>query len=173
MAKVLQSVGLDVQHESRGRDGISQWHSVGKSYNHNKYRKRVHLVREWWKVIRSVAYTFTTGAMKHIYYNKVIPDKEVNLHNAMRYWHKWNKMAESQTDIRIRVEDEVNSPVLWEYLGIEWKPGTVSAMPRDINTRVGRYQSISKAEIIQMMVDTDAELYDKIVALAKEYGYEA
>lgn len=173
MSEVFKALGYDVPHERRGgRDGISQWHYVGKQTNCNKFQKRVHIVREYWKVIRSVAYTFAKTSMKYISRNTSIKDNEVNMHNSMLYWYEWNKLAEKRTDIRVRVEDEVNLPALWQFLGLEYKPDVIASVPTNTNTRDGIYKTVTKDEILQMMVDTDKELYDNIRKLAVEYGYE-
>ena len=94
----------------------------------------------------------------------------------MIYWYEWNKLAEMCTEVRVRVEHDVNSPSLWEYLNLEWKPEAIAGIPTDTNTKLhnsnGAYLEIGKDEFTKMMVDTDAELYGKIMTLAEKYGYE-
>ncbi len=176
ISHVLQKNGLDIGHESMGRDGISSWVMAimtdepawGPIPSEVQFEHIFHQVRDPLKVISSVYISEPQISWDYIIKN--IP--EINLEDSKaektaKYWYYWNLRADERAEWTYRVEalDEV-----WEEmearLGLSLDRSSMNQVPKNYNTRESHpftWASLREA----LTPDT----YMKVRTLAQFYGY--
>jgi hypothetical protein len=160
IAKIFQSIGLDIKHEKMGVNGTSDWHLTTGSLDGKA--TILHQVRHPLKAIASM-FTAPLSTWKSI--NKYIPLTLKNiLVDGMRYWYFWNLIAESKACYTYRIENLKNE---WDKLcgliGIdEISYGSVS-----VSTNSRMHGSITWED----MEKADAMLSTMIRRLSVKYGY--
>ncbi len=184
---LLEAAGLKVGGEHWGRPGyaegrppvagiVSWFHAVLLP---DEIGPVVHQVRHPLDVIPS-AQTLTNGAFRLMFQHTSAPKQwypmlrlrrlfkgittRNALHWAMHTWLHWNEMLDSDDRVvlRYRVEEiEHNWSAIMDAIGIE-APPFPRDVPHNVNTRKSQYADKRM----------DPELTNRIVAKAKEYGYE-
>lgn len=170
-AKLLQAMKKDVGHEILGKYGLAcwwvtppNWHDYPRPSTFWGDKKDltpediahlniVHQVRNPVDVIASCQ-TFVTATWEYIANFIKIDMGRSEIYRGMQYWIEWNKLAEMETDCKIRVEDLTEA-------------GEKHKIPADVNTRKHRYDPITYHNLIQ----EDNSLAAAIRALANDYGY--
>ena len=108
-AKLLQSWGLDVQHEKMGKDGTSNW--TAATHDNDKWHTIIYCVRNPKETIASVAYTediHEPSLNYRIKWGKYkITDNKIS--NAIKSIVAWDKLiAKLNPHIVFRIEDGAN-----------------------------------------------------------------
>jgi hypothetical protein len=140
---VLRRLGLDVQHERLGRDGIAAWtmavEAPDRPYGPPSaaacFEHVFHQVRHPLDVIRSVA-TFGPDSWSFVYAHTPCRPDEPLLVRGARYWLHWTTHADRAATWRYRVEalPDVLSE-LCSTLGVPYRPTVLARVPTDVNTR--------------------------------------
>ena len=170
---VLRELGLDVGHESLGRDGIVSSIFAVRADKYPPYHCSVrpefdvvlHQVRNPLDTIASletsldVSWDFTcpiTGVDR----NAPI------LQRSAEHWYHWNLICEEISDWRYRIEDLPSVWSTWcDYVGLRGaKYETVAHISHKTNAR--RHRRITWDDI-----KAATPLYAEIRRLAKRYGY--
>lgn len=121
-AKLLQSWGLDVQHEKMGEDGTSDWSLVTRiqslwqkvEYDDFKWNNVIYCVRDPRESIASIAYTEQMTLPFRKNFNRRIKNENL-ISSAIVSILEWDKMIASlNPSITYRIEDE--SEKLFKYL---------------------------------------------------------
>lgn len=180
IAKVLQLHGLDVVHEGDASFGIVAWPMTvdtdqspwrGPGANCYYFRHIFHQVRHPLKTIASVMSTEPPNSWNFIC--KAVPEINMNhpsLIRAAEYWYYWNLMAESKAELTYRVEDAAAAfPELSRILGCTLDTAFLNQVPSDAGTRKPKPQNLTWLDLRKTLND---DLYDKIICLAKRYGYD-
>lgn len=188
-AKILLENGLEVGHEIDGKAGIVSWlmatdtdkgFSDKPGANDYHFQHVFHQVRHPLQTISSVN-TFSESNWKFIRAN--IPEisvKDPKLVRAAKFWYYWNLMAEKKAEMTYRVEDIEN--VLDEIslrLGVKLDKEVLKKVPKNIHTRRYFFKRLlhsrryyyKKYTWADLKKALDPDLYDKIVELARRYGY--
>ena len=121
-AKLLQSWGLDVQHEKMGEDGTSDWSLVTRiqslwqkvEYSDFIWNNVIYCVRDPRESIPSIAYTEQMTLSFRKSFNRRIGSENI-ISSAIVSILEWDKMIDSlNPSITYRIEDE--SEKLFKYL---------------------------------------------------------
>ena len=184
ISQVLQKCGIDVLHEKMGSLGTVNWimavpadytpaaydftHCCVPGLNQYKFKHIFHQVRDPLKSISSLAVDMTSTWNFIGGYIQEVDVAHPTLINAARYWYYWNLHAEKIAEWTYRIEDIDN---LWgEFCKrIEFKldKNNLKRVPRNTNT--GRVtKRITWVDLKRIL---EPELYQKIVKMAKRYGY--
>ena len=171
MAKVLQSAGLDVGHETLGTDGVvsSIWAVADDWYpSYHQQRKRpafdvvLHQVREPLATIGSLT-TAQPGSWRwNARHVPIRVGEDSVLQMAAKYWYWWNLIAGAGAQYRYRIED----------LAQEWQPiqqvlGFQGALDRSLSRRTNSrpHKRVTWDEVERAVPDLP------IRELAEDYGY--
>lgn len=193
IAKLLRSVGLDVGHESFGRDGVVSWYwaaylrkqkgldrlycrpplngmpllsgTTTLSGGLPSFETVLHQVRD---PIRSIP-SFLTAyepAWKWVYANTEISPSDPPVKRCCEVWLHWNRMAEGISSWTYRVESLES---VWSEfsrrVGIQAPYDSVKRISHSTNSRP--HPDISWDEIRKL-----TPLWKEIEELAVRYGYQ-
>jgi hypothetical protein len=140
---VLKRLGLDVQHERMGHDGIASWCMAvdtarspwGVPRSAYDFAHVLHQVRHPLATISSCT-TFKDESWRFICEQVECSADDSVLLRAAKYWLLWNERAEEGATWRLRVEDlPLVFPELCERLGVDVDPSVLDCVPTDVNTR--------------------------------------
>lgn len=172
-------MGLDVPHESVGRDGAASWkHVVSGSFERIGKRRPpatidgegfaviLHQVRHPLKVIASMQ-TFGISTWTFMAQHIELDPKAPKAVKAMQAWVGWNRLIETKAKWRFQIEAlDAVFPEFCRRVGVAPQPlPEVPPEARDSRTR--RYRPLDWRDL----VDADAGLAEATRALALEYGY--
>lgn len=155
ISAVLRSLGFDVRHEGEGQHGTASWclaagdvplPSWHKPVANSNWTTVLHQVRE---PLASIASLSTVRAGSYLWASRYvdIDPHALPLKRALRYWVKWNELAESLAVSTYRVEDIHHDT------------------PRR-NTRSAYPTSWEHLRAI------DSRMAEEAIALASRYGYQ-
>jgi hypothetical protein len=114
MAKVLRAAGLDVGHETLGKDGVvsSIWAVEDERYpvyHHKGPRPEfdivLHQVREPLATIGSLTTALPGSWRWNARHIPIKPQEQTLLQLAASYWYWWNQLCEYVGQYRYRIED--------------------------------------------------------------------
>jgi hypothetical protein len=175
ISRLLTQCGFDIKHEAKGKDGIASWYMVipngkavfGPSFSEFDFDLIVHQVRNPAKVISS-AHTFLDVSWNYIKKYVPIAENDSMLIKCAKYWYYWNLEAEKIANFTYRIEDiDLVLPKLVSFLGQKsFSEELLNKIPKDFNTRPHAFICLEKIQ------KEDEVLYEKIVNLAKKYGYK-
>lgn len=181
IARILRSIGLDVHHESFGRDGTASWYWAAFRRSDTsaisrrcrppilnrtpRFRAILHQVRDPLNAIASFS-TANESSWEWIYANTPVHPSDPLLKRCSEAWLHWNRMAEEISDWTYRIESLGSVwPEFCARVGVSAPPGSVPNIPHTINSRPHRTLSW---EDIRTLTPTSGE----IEAMAKRYGYQ-
>ena len=141
-AKLLQSWGLDVQHEEMGKDGISSWMCAVKEtesvpygnvkFSDHEWHTIIYCVRDPRETIASVAYTEDINETSLNYRKKWGKYKltDNKLTNAIRSIIAWDKLiGKIDPDVAFRIEDgaeDLFKKLQNRKIKVEWSEEMIS-----------------------------------------------
>jgi hypothetical protein len=159
ISKILHNIGLNVGHEYQGPDG-----SVGYHLAIIRPDNCLHQVRNPLKQISSNVAHGSWG-----FIDQVIDLPNLGLLGCMQYWLMWNEICEDFCVWRYQIE---SLPEVWdEFLErIGHRPCELPDVPTDTNTQ--RKNGDFKQYTWQDLFAEDKGLTEKIVKMAKKYGYD-
>lgn len=197
IATLMTQAGIEIGHESIGKQGIAAWQIVGvpdeslpMGLNIRKRKLKgdkieflpiqeilkqatviFHQVRDPIKVIPSF-YTITKPFWSRVVRHMPIDLQASTLEKAITYWYYNNLKAEEISDYRYKIEDidtELNQISLRIKQPIDKR--VLEVVSRKKNTRQSKdgYKDVTWKDVQQ----TIPQLYDDIVDLAVKYGYES
>lgn len=176
IARLLSAAGLDIGHETMGKDGIASWllavdagyAGYGPLRRFFRFQTILHQIRDPLSVISSMQ-TTRIASWQYICRNIPCSLDEPLLLRCAKYWKYWNLKAESIATWRYRIE-EIDR--IWgelcERLAIPVNPAVLATTQRTINTRAGAYQKIGWDDLMVL----DKSLCLSIQEQAVRYGYE-
>ena len=176
MALLLSAVGLDIRHETMGKDGIASWLlatdstylDYGPSRRHFRFGTILHQARDPLASISSMQ-TIQTSSWRYICRHIPCSLDEPLLLRCAKYWRDWNLKAESIATWRYRIEDfERVWDELCARLRIPADRAALASVPRTINTREGNYRRIGWDDLAAL----DKALCLSIQEQAARYGYD-
>lgn len=117
----LRSQGLDIGHETMGKDGIASWYlthnpgwqeyedatgiEVKVHWVERVCTKVIHLVRNPAHCIASIAYTMHRTSLEWLR-DRLDIDAESSVEIAAKFWVAWNELADFGTNLElVRIED--------------------------------------------------------------------
>ncbi len=171
----LKANGLDIGHESEGKDGISSWLMTveddnppfGPSAVDYSFEHTIHQVRN---PIDTISSGLTIKEISWDYIKKYIPigAGDSTLLKASKYWYYWNVLAEKKAEFTYKVEEiELVLPKIINLAGKgKLKKESLFSVSKKTNSR--EHKSITIDEIKK----EDAVLCKNIIALANRYGYK-
>ena len=142
-AELLQNLGLDVQHEEMGADGIATWCMAvdcagspwGGGRRGIKFGTILHQVRHPLKVIPSLT-TFTAPSWRFIAKFVPVAPNEPILLRAAKYWYYWNQQAERISGWRYRIETLSNIyPEFCSRVGVTMDRAALESTSTLVNSR--------------------------------------
>lgn len=171
-AAYFQKIGHDIGHERVGKDGVSSWMfaatdntypwGVGKKTDYN-FKMIVHQIRHPLQVISSLSTIHNISwkfIAKHINLNPELND----IQKRMKMWIEWNKLCESQTNFRYRIENfDQAVQRICNNLHISYKPAKIV---KNLNAR--NHIDLSWKQL----VDADKQLCKEIISMMSRYGYK-
>lgn len=182
-AALLREMGLDVGHETVGRDGTASWkHAVSGTFVVKKRFRRarmteidstifdtvLHQVRDPVKVVASMQ-TFGEATWSYMAAHTGVSMAQPVLARAMRGYIEWNRLIEPRAEWRFRIEDLPD--VFDEFcrrVGVETR--AMPELTRDArDARGARYAPVTWEDLRAQAPSLASELAD----MAREYGYEA
>ena len=112
MAEFLKMNGVAVGHESTNREGAVAWLAASDKYCSDigaTFEKKLHLIRNPLNVLSSLK---TINSRAWGYVDKYAPQCRGGdeLVSAAKYWIEWNKLAEKNAVMTVRLEDFQTSP---------------------------------------------------------------
>lgn len=140
---LLRELGLELGHETLGRDGVVSWCLAvdaayvpwGVARHEVVFEQVLHQVRHPLDVIPSVS-TFSDRSWSFICRQVPCDPEAPVLLRAAQYWHYWNLEVERIADWRYRVEDlPLVFATLCARLGVAPEWSAFERVPGDINTR--------------------------------------
>jgi len=172
ITEVLRQCGLDVGHETLGKDGVvsSIWavyDSYYPSYHHQGPRPHfdtvLHQVRHPLDTIGSLM----TSSAESWYWNArhipIDPERWSPLRKAEAYYWHWNHLVSHEAVYRYRVEDLVDCwPVVCAFVGLPTDTA-LPDVPKDTNHR--DHPTVQWKNLFPGWQNL-------IQRMAKEYGYE-
>jgi len=181
ICKVFSNLNLEIGHEKMGIHGISSWCMVPDSdircwgpsyYDLNDHRFTIlHQVREPLGVIGSML-TAAEKSWQYIAEFIQIEENDSLLRRSMKYWYYWNLMAEKKAEYTYRIEsleDEIENLVrktAYKFLLYKYNLTDVTrSIPKQTNSR--EHLKVTYRDLVM----EDKELAQKILELAKKYGY--
>lgn len=176
ITQLLQLCGLQVGHESLGRDGMVCWTAIVRSDNppwgpatHQlKFKHIVHQVRHPLKVISSVYFTEPPKSWNYIiFHTRQINQQDSHLVKCAKYWLYWNRKAEALSQLTYRVEDiEAALNPLSRLLQFPLDAKVLKMLSKTTNART--HLDFTWA---QLQAELPPALYRDVRALAQKYGY--
>ena len=185
ISHVLKNIGLDIAHETYGKDGLSNWYfAPGSKMSHGpygagilfgqyKYEHVFHQIRHPLKTISS-SQRFTPGSWRYAFRYIPITVGKSLLYNCMEYWLYWNQIAEEISEWSYRIEDfqeqflefceRIEEPDLFNEKSCQ----VIRDIPTNINSRTGRFVPATW----DVLWKEDEELCKLILNQARRYGYE-
>ena len=176
ISHLLSAAGLDIAHETMGKDGIASWLlavdspyvDYGPLRRHFRFHNILHQTRDPLAVISSMQ-TFQISSWRYICRHIPCSMDEPLLLRCATYWRYWNLQAESGATWQYRIEDiDRVWDELCERLAIPVDRAVLASVPRAINTRHGNYRRIGWDELAAL----DESLCLSIKEQAARYGYE-
>ena len=182
-AALLRAMGLDVGHETVGRDGTASWkHAVSGTFVVKKRFRRgrvteidssifdtvLHQVRDPVKVVASMQ-TFGEATWLYMSEHTGVSMDQPALARAMRGYIEWNRLIEPRAEWRFRIEELPE--VFDEFcrrVGVDPRPmPEVTRESRD--ARGARYTPVTWEDLRAQ----DAPLANELAVMARAYGYDA
>lgn len=175
---LLIECGLHVGHETPQQDGVVSWFMAvddgpnfcGPGALDYHFQHTLHQVRDPLQVMSSVY--VTQGYLTWDYVIRHIPQihwSDPLIVKCAKYWYYWNLAAEKKANWTYRIEDLENQwDVLEKTLGMPLDKTAFKRVPKNINNR-GPHQVEFTWELLRGALIPP--LYNKIVKLAKRYGY--
>jgi hypothetical protein len=182
-AALLREMGLDVGHETVGRDGAASWkHAVSGTFVVKKRFRRarvteidskifetvLHQVRDPLKVVASMQ-TFGEATWSYMAQHTSVSMEQPVLARAMLGYIEWNRLVEARAEWRFRIE--ALPEVFDEFCrraGVE--PMAMPEVPREKrDARGARYTPVTWEDLSA----ADASLASELEAMARAYGYDA
>jgi hypothetical protein len=181
-AQLLQQMGLDVGHETVGRDGTASWKHIttGTFVVRKKWWRRrstyidgsgfttvLHQVRHPLKVIASMQ-TFGDATWNYMAQFTNVRLQQPVLRRAMIGYLEWNRLIEPRAAWRFQIERLAEQfDTFCHHIGVEPQPmPSVPQTARD--SRVNRYARLAWDDLAR----EDKRLADELLNLAAAYGYE-
>lgn len=179
-ARLLQALGLEVGHETVGRDGAVSWkHITTGTFEVNKKRRRrvqhidsegfttvLHQVRH---PLRTIASMQTLGEATWAYMAKFtsMTGDEPVLRRAMIAYLEWNRLIEKRAAWCFRIEHfEQVFPEFCRRLGLLEQPlPQLTVGARDSRTK--RYSPVTWDDLARV----DGDLAERVRRRAVVYGY--
>lgn len=180
ITKVLKLHGLDVRHEWNADYGIVSWTMAVDSNKSpwgpasNKYRFK-HVFHQVRHPLKAIASQMTEGNKSWDFIHKMIPQikrDDVLLVKCAKYWYYWNLLAEGKSELTYRIENVASVlPEMSLRLGIQLDPLNLNRVRKTINTRHNKHldKNLTWLDLRRTLNDG---LYEKVVCLAKRYGYD-
>jgi hypothetical protein len=171
ISEVCQALGLDVQHERYGEDGIAAFQLAPFLYLFDK-ATIFHQVREPLACITSIQ-TANTKTWNNIYNHLPMLDRDDLVHRCMQYYYYWNRLIEQWIWHRHRVE----TLTLESWVAICTVSGhdpiktSLPDISQTTNTRADN--KLYKPLTWTMLHDIDHELCDRIQEMGRDYGYDS
>lgn len=178
---IFSKLGIKFGHEEMGKDGIVSWFLVPEInrrgylyFQSKKYRTKYvfHQVRHPLNTINSMQ-TSLESTWQYISKYIDISEKESLLLKGMKYWYYWNKMAEKVSCKTFRVENyESEFEDILRTIKRPVRAGKNKILPKipyDLHSRKNR-KSYDRYNWEDLKKE-DQALYNKIVSLARKYGY--
>jgi hypothetical protein len=143
IALVLRRLGLDVQHEAMGRDGVVSWYMAvdaegvpfGPARQDCEFEHVLHQVRHPLAVIASAA-SFKPQTWEFICAHIPVSMVDPLPLRCAKYWYYWNLEAERVAHWRYRVEDLTSVfETLCARLRVRGDTAVLERVPTDLNTR--------------------------------------
>lgn len=187
-AKLMQNLGLDIQHEKMGKDGISSWWFTPDSHLNSKFKfdKVFHQVRHPLQQIKS-CYQLgdRSGVMwRFICQYASIDLKEPKLLRCAKYYYYWNLEAEKKAELTFKIEDiDKIFEELCKRIGIKPDNKILNNTPRNINRSLPKaHKLLTLKNIItqdkdklltweELRNEIGDEWFEKVGMLALEYKY--
>jgi len=179
MAEVLNQSGYDIKHEKPGVDGCVSWPMAVDSYSpwgpmsNDRFEHVFHQVRNPLNVINSWIVNIedlNRDEWKFIrnHVPQIHPTDSLIV-SATKYWIYWNKLAESRSEWRYKIEEfKDNLPEFMERSGIIVD---VDQMEK-ISTSYNSWKKITtKLTWSMLKQELPLELYEELESLALKYGY--
>lgn len=175
IARLLCAAGLDIGHETMGRDGISSWMLAvdadrapwGPLRRHLRFEQILHQTRHPLECISSLQ-TLRPDSWRYICEHIPCSPREPLLIRCAKYWRFWNLKAESIAAFRYRVEDVEDAwPELQSRLGLSRDKSVIESVPRDVNTRRGNFEKVGWNQLASL----DSALCAAVQEQAARYGY--
>lgn len=158
--------GIDVGHESIGKDGISSWvlasksdiEYLGPTYNQvlKKYDNQVNLFHQIREPIQTISSITTISNKSWRYVENYVDLKRSNslLHKSMIFWLEWNKRCEDMTDNRYQLDNYQKYFNLKEDL-----------TSKNVNSRKHKNYNLDD------MYKVDKKISEEILNYCEKYGY--
>lgn len=163
IAKVFQAIGVDIQHEKFGSQGISAFYIV-PHLSQCKHGLILHQTRDLLKTISSMQ---TIRRWRPIIEYTGIRPGEGRFYAAMRLYQHLNTEIEKYEHFRYKVED-IDS-VWLQLLSILSIPElALPDIPRNTHSRANKYKPLAWYELEYR----DKELTKYIKDIGYKYGYE-
>lgn len=183
IARCYQAVGLDVQHEIVGGDGISSWQVASAAENclgdynpREVLEKATALLHQTRYPLRAIAscQTFLRSSWEYICRFVPMSVHDDMIYRCAMYWYHWNLMVETRLqEIKamrpnvLTAQYQVERPFLQYHPGdFDTKIGT-KVTQADRHSRMGKYTPVSWDDIKAR----DNRLYGQIIVMAGRYGY--
>lgn len=189
IAQLLQNLGLDIQHEKMGRDGISSWWFAPKSHLRSKFSfdKVFHQVRHPLHQIKS-CYQLgdRSGVMwRFIRDHAPISSKESKLLQCAKYYYYWNTNIEKEAEFIFKIEeiDKVFKK-LCKLSGIKHDKEILKSTPRNVNRSFPKSHNLLTLNNIithdknkaltweELKSEIGDEWCNKVRTLASKYSYK-
>jgi hypothetical protein len=175
ISNLLTSLGLDIGHETMGKDGIASWLLAvntdlvpwGPPPKLFTFKTVIHQIRNPLDTISSLQ-TFSDIAWQFICNHIPASHDEPLLLKCAKYWHYWNLSTERVAQWSYRIEDinEVFDELCFR-VGVPANRGILRITPTDVNTRKQQYRKVSWKDIAAI----DRNLALAIQEQSVRYGY--
>jgi len=164
IAKALDAIGFKIGHwnvlgeQAISSDLLAPWKCIDDCLV-------LHQVRDPLKQIGSMqtAHNYTWDYISQVI--KFEPD-DLLLVKCMKYWYRWNKIAEKRAEFTYQVENLPWAKIL-TTVGAGYPGCPEPTVSKKSNSRAGMYEPVTW-EILEAV---DAELCGKIKELAEHYAY--
>lgn len=170
-AKVLQGLGLNVSHESKGKDGCVSWKHLPKALDFDLV---MHQVRNPLKVIGS-SHTINVRSKITLYGQEDLPQNELRM--FMFTWLKWTNIADGIADFIYRIEDLENVfKFILEQINEQGRlsepievTNEIPEVDKDTHSRshLNKYKELNWGDLF----NEDKMLAMQVMQKAKKYGY--
>lgn len=167
MTQVLRQAGLDVGHETLGRDGAVSWKWCPPTNKRPQFAPILHQVREPLACIGSLT-TFKGSSWTLADRFTALPMEGSPVQRAIAYWYFWNKHAERQAALTYRIEGlRARWGEIAALLGVRVSYEEATAgIPQNVNTRPHLRYTWEQIQLAHR------RLYLSVRKLAAHYGYE-
>ena len=142
ISEKAKEIGLDIGHEKVGEHGIADWSQTTDGLFIDKQDGVFcHQVRN---PLDTIASCTTLAGESWQFISKYIPIGDSLIHSCMIYWYYWNLLAEEKASHTYQLETfEPSNVNSRDHITLTWED----------------------------LKEIDSELTDKIIDLAKSYGY--